>query len=336
MKRIIVWLGIICVFAAGGAGLWYVTHPKPEIQERLVVLETAREIAYLPHYVAAAKGYFRDARLDVVLGTAPKGILSVEDAERADIILTPFDRIIGSKAVAFAGLTATEPGLLVTREKTSPFAWTDISGKTVVGEHPEGTGQVAMEQILRSHEMISQWQYISIQHLPTHLRLGTYLSGTGEFIIITDPEASRLEKAGQGYIASDLTAAGQMPSRVAATTSSKVSRNHEALIRYSAALARAQVWIAQHSEEEVAVAASAFFPWVDYHTMVEMTGRAKETKLWAPNPVIAPTSFDHLQDLMIQAGELPQKIPFTKAVASDLADQALRQIAEQDAEQKKE
>ncbi|MDA8097284.1 MAG: ABC transporter substrate-binding protein [Clostridia bacterium] len=330
MKRIIVWLGIICVIAAVGAGLWYVTHPKPEVKEhRLVVRETAREIAYLPHYIAAARGYFRDAHLDVTLGTATKGILTAEEVAQADIILTPFDRVLGSNWLAIAGLTATEPGLLLAREKKTPFAWTDLSGKTVVGEHPEGTGEVAMEQILQSYELIPQWQYVSIQHLPTHLRLGTYLSGTGEYIILTDPEASRMEKTGKGYIAADLTAAGPMPARVAAVPSAKATRNREALIRYTAAVAQAQAWIAEHSEEEVAVVASGFFPWVDYHTMVEMVSRAKETKLWAANPVIEPVSFDHFQELMIRAGELPQKILYTKAVASDPAERALKELADQ-------
>ncbi len=315
------WIWILIPLAAAGTVLlWNLTHPKPEPRPiRLMVVETEREIANLPHYVAATLGYFRDAGLRVTLGTAVKGVLTEEDHSRADLILTPFDRILDGKWIAVAGLTDTEPALLLAREKQVPFSWTDVSGRTVIGEHPEGTGEVALERILRNHELIPQYQYVSIQHLPQHLRLGTYLAGTGSYIILTDPEATRMEKSGKGYIASDLTAAGRMPSRVAAAPADAVDQNREAISRYTRAIARAQAWMAESSPEEVAIAASRWFPWVDYETMVEMVTRAKKAEIWAASPLIEQGPYNHLLELLIEAGELPEPIPYDRMVKPEFA-----------------
>lgn len=310
------WIWVLLPLAAAGVVLlWNLTHPKPEPTPlRLTVMETGREIANLPHYVAASLGYFRDTGLHVTLGTAAKGVLNDGNAGQADLILTPFDLILDGKWVAVAGLTHAEPALLLAREKQVPFAWNEMSGKTVVGEHPEGTAEVAMERILRSHELIPQYQYVSIQHLPQHLRLGTYLAGTGDYIILTDPEATRMEKSGKGYIASDLTAAGRMPSRVAAAPADKADRNKEAIVQYTQAIAQAQAWMAEHTAEEVAVAASRWFPWVDHETMVEMVTRAKTADLWPASPLIRQAEYNRLLELLTEAGELPAPIAYDELV----------------------
>lgn len=311
------WLWLLIPLAAAGAVIswWGVFHLKPEPPRGLVVLETEREIANLPHYAAAGLGYFRQAGLQVTLGTAPRGALTKEDTARADLILTPLDRILDGGARAVAGLTHTEPALLLARERSGPFAWDQISGRTVIGEHPEGTGEIALERILRGHEMIPQSQYVCIQHLPPHLRLGTYLSGTGEYIILCDPEAARMQKYGHGHIVSDLTSAGRMPARVAAAPAAKIKSQRENLRRYTEALARAQVWIAQHSAAEVTAVAAPWFPYLDYKTLTGVVTRAKEADLWPADPRIEQATYDHFMELLVEAGELPAPVPYAEVVA---------------------
>lgn len=313
LKRLF-WI-LIPLTAAGAVLWWQLTHPGPGTGPTgLTVMETRREIANLPHYIAAGQGYFRDAGLGVTLGTAARGVLTAEDTARADLILTPFDRILDGGGTAVAGLTHTEPALLLAREKSVPFSWTELGGKTVIGENPEGTGETALENILRGHELIPQYQYVSIQHLPPHLRLGAYLAGTGAYILLTDPEAAHMEKSGRGYIVADLTAVGRIPARVAAAPTGKPAPDRAAIRQYTQAIARALAWIAEHSAEETAVAAAPWFPWIDYETMVEVITRAQKADLWPADPRIGRAPYNRFMELLMEAGELPAPVPYEKMV----------------------
>lgn len=322
MHKILSIAAAITVLAAGAAAAWFFTHhPEPEVH-RLSVRETAREIAYLPHYLAAALGYFEDNGLHLSLTTAPRGIVDPAQ-DKAELYLTPLDRLMVDGPVAFAALTGKDPNFLLGREAKPDFKWENLKEYTVIGDPPDTVGEVALEEILRRLELVPQTHVTIIQHLPVHLRVGAFLSGTGSFIILPDPMAAYLEKSETGYVLVSLAEAGEIPSRVCAATPEFLQTHPDVALGYCLAVFQAQEWIAQKSPKEIAVVAAPFFPYLDLDTLTRVIARNKETRLWAPNPLVEENAYQNLQNWLIQSGELPQAVPYHQAVEPSFAREAV-------------
>jgi NitT/TauT family transport system substrate-binding protein len=325
MRRVLAFTTAILLLAGTAVAVWVLTHPKPQPEfHRLKARETARELAYLPHYLAAALGYFEAYNLQLVLTTAPRGVVDTTN-ENADLFLVPLDRLMTDGPVAFAAFTQYDPTFLLGREATNDFQWKDLMGKTVIGDPPDSTGEVALEAILRRHEMIPQTRVTIIQHLPLHLRVGAFLSGTGDYIILSDPLAAYLEKSGVAHVLAPIAASGAVPARVCAAHPEFLRNHPDAILAYTQAVFAAQDWIEKHSPAEIAAVAAPFFPYLDLETLTRAVARNKKIDLWAKNPLVEEQPYQNLQDWLIGSGELLQAVPFHQVVEQSFAREAVEQ-----------
>ncbi|MBE0465913.1 MAG: ABC transporter substrate-binding protein [Candidatus Desulforudis sp.] len=325
MRKPLVIIAAVLALAGVGAAAWYFFYPKPAPEvHRLEIRETAREVAYLPHYLAAALGYFEDYELHLSISTAPKGVLDFEN-ETADLFLVPLDRLMVDGPVAFAGLTRRDPSFLMGREAVAEFKWEDLQDRTVIGDPPDGAGEMALEEILRKYEMIPQTHVNIVQHLPVHLRVGTFLSGSGSYIILPDPMAAYLEKSETAHVLASLAQAGGIPSRVTAAKPEFLQNHPDAALGYTMAVFRAQDWIEKHAPAEIAVVAAPFFPYLDLDTLTRAVERNKDADLWAKTPLIDEQHYQNLQDWLIRSGELPQAVPYPQTVEPSFAREAVEQ-----------
>jgi NitT/TauT family transport system substrate-binding protein len=327
MRRPLVIIAVLFTLAGTGAVTWFFIRqePMPEVH-RLEVRETAREVAYLPHYLAAALGYFEDHNLHLSLSTAPRGVLEPEN-ETASLFLVPMDRLMVDGPVAFAGLTQRDPNFLLGREAILDFQWESLRGRTIVGDPPDAAGEVALEEILRRYEMVPQTHVTIVQHLPVHLRVGAFLAGSGNYILLPDPMAAHLEKNGSAHILTSLAESGEIPARVSAATPEFLRNHPDAALGYTLAILQAQDWIAKHGPKEIAVVSAPFFPYLGLETLTQIIERNKETGLWAKTPLIDEHQYQRLQDWLIRSGELPQTIPYHQIIEPTFAREAVEQGA---------
>ena len=76
----------------------------------------------------------------------------------------------------------------------------------------------------------------------------------------------------------------------------------------------------EHTAKEIAEVIQSFFP----DTSVEMLESAvktyKDIEAWNETPELKEESFERLQEVMTQAGELTQKVPFDKIVNNKYAE----------------
>ncbi|MBO8128575.1 MAG: ABC transporter substrate-binding protein [Peptococcaceae bacterium] len=322
MRKILI---ITVLLLLGAVAVWlFLNLPKPAPKEQITVRETQRLIAHIPHYAAAALGYFHDQGLDVTLTTSATGY--IEDPGQADIIITQVERIFGTQVKAFVALTRHEPCLLLAREKNKDFQWDQVKNKTIIAGPPDSTAQVALEEILKKNHLIPQMHVIIVQNLPLHLRRGAFLSGSGSFIILPDPAAARMENNGQGWIMASLAEAGEIPARVCAATPAFLSEHPDTAVAYARAIYQAQRWLKKHEAGEIAALVGPFFPDMGVKSLTRAIQRAKDTGLWTDTPVIEPAQYERLQQIFVAAGELPQKIPYEKFAAAQYAQDALNNI----------
>ncbi|MFZ5898375.1 MAG: ABC transporter substrate-binding protein [Bacillota bacterium] len=316
--------GCLVALLITGLAFYLFQGREPARQIHLRVYESGHEMANLPHYVAASLGYFSDENLDVSLFSVKDGLASAKDLQKAGIVILPPEKAWENKMQVFAQMTHFEPGFLVSREPMPSFTWSGLKGKVVIGSDPDSTLGTTFEAILRKEGLRPQTNVTIVQNLPAKLRLGVFLAGSGDFILLRDPQAQQLQLAEQGHVVASMAPAGNVPAQVCAASPGLISRNSEALIRYTRAIARAQSWIAAQNPRDIAVVAAPFYPYFNLDTLTAVIERHKENDLWARTPAIDPEQFATLQEIMFKAGELAKPIPFAHVVRPEIASEALK------------
>src|SRR5690606_30129438 len=107
--------------------------------------EVVRSVLYTPMYVALSTGYSKQVGMDVSMKTSQgtdKGMAALLSGS-ADIILVGPEAAIyvansesPVKPKIFAGLTATDGFLLMSRTPADKFKWEDLKGKKVMSFRP--------------------------------------------------------------------------------------------------------------------------------------------------------------------------------------------------------
>ena len=76
--------------------------------------------------------------------------------------------------------------------------------------------------------------------------------------------------------------------------------------------------------KEVAEVIQSFFPSTDIETLEAALQSYKDIDAWKTTPAMTEESFNRLQDVMIEAGELNQKVPFNKLINNTFAENATK------------
>jgi NitT/TauT family transport system substrate-binding protein len=96
--------------------------------------------------------------------------------------------------------------------------------------------------------------------------------------------------------------------------------------RFTRAIYKGQLWAFEHSAEEVAEVIAPFFPLIDHEILVKSMGLYQSIDAWPTSPVISEEHFLHLQEIMIEAGELSEIVPFSTLMQNTIAKSVVGEI----------
>lgn len=304
--------------------------------QKVSLSEVVRSVFYAPQYVALALGFFEDEGLEIDLSTAwgaDKGAAALISGavdigffgpEAAVYIYQQgaVDHIVG-----FAQLTARDGSFFVTRDMDEEFTWDNVRGKTIVGARLGGVPQMTLEWVLKQNGIKPFEDVEIITSLAFEAAVGAFEAGLGDYIAQFEPAMSELEVRGTGKIVASLGAeAGPVSYTVYHARKSMLEKNPDLFVRFSKAIYRGQLWVNEHTAEEVAEVIAPFFPLVDHDILVRSMGLYQSIDAWHPSPVISEEHFLHLQEIMIEAGELENYVPFSELMNTDIALQAMSEV----------
>jgi NitT/TauT family transport system substrate-binding protein len=304
--------------------------------QKVRLSEVVRSVFYAPQYVALALGFFEEEGLEVELQTAwgaDKGAAALIAGavevgffgpEAAVYIYQQgaVDHIVG-----FAQLTARDGSFFMTRDVDEEFAWDNVRGKTIVGARIGGVPQMTLEWVLKQHGIKPFEDVEIITSLAFEAAVGAFEAGLGDYIAQFEPALSELEVRGRGKIVASLGAeAGPVSYTVYHARKSILEENPDLFLRFTKAIYRGQLWVNEHSAEEVAEVIAEFFPLIDHEILVRSMGLYQSIDAWHPSPVISEEHFLHLQEIMIEAGELQEYVPFSELMNTTIAQQAMAEV----------
>jgi NitT/TauT family transport system substrate-binding protein len=304
--------------------------PDTEKIEKVRLVEVTRSIFYAPEYVAIAKGFFEEEGLDVELSTAFGGdkTMTALLSGGADIALVGSETSIyvyaqdsNDPVINFAQLTQTDGTFLVSREKIDNFSWDLLKGSTFLGQRTGGMPQMVGEFVLKQHGIDPHQDLNLIQNIDFANIASAFASGTGDFVQLFEPQASIFEKEGKGHIiASFGTESGHVPYTTFMTKDSYMKENQDIVEKFTRAVYKAQQWVETHSSDEVAEAIQSYFPDTDLELISTVVDRYKEQGSFATDPILDEEEWNNLQDIMDEAGELPEVVDHKTLVNTEIAE----------------
>ena len=325
MKKIITRI-IICVIGVVLLAFIFIMDKDDKKNSDLTkvkVAEVAHTIFYAPQYAALANGYFEEEGLDIELILTP-GADKVTSAVLSGDVNIGF---CGSEAsiyvynsdnkdyiVSFAGLTKRDGAFLVSRNKIDNFKLEDLKGKYVIGGRKGGMPEMTFEYTLKENG-------INLDDLTIDTSVdfasmaGTFIGGVGDFVTLFEPSATQIENKGLGYVVAYVGEyGGSVPYTAYNAKKSYIKENPEVIQKFTNAINKGLDYVWNNDEEIVAKAIVEYFPDMTINELSKMIKRYKDNDSWMKDTYFTEESFDHLQDIMISAGELDKKVPYKDLV----------------------
>jgi NitT/TauT family transport system substrate-binding protein len=313
-----------------------VSEPRAGEPTRIRLVEVTHSLFYAPQYVALSKGFFREEGLDIELANGNGGdkTMTTLVSGQSDIVLVGAEAAIYVTArssqnaiVAFAQLTQTDGSFLVSRQPVKQFEWSMLKGKTLLGQRRGGMPEMVSEYVQRKNGVIPHKDVRIIQNVAYQNLGNAFASGTGDFAQLFEPVASKLEQEGKGYVVASFGKdSGHVPYTCYLTKKSFLDEHPDVIRKFTRAIQKSQKWVETHSPEEIAQVMKEHFPDTSDDILVRVIKRYKEQDSYAPDPVIDETEYNHLLEIMEQAGELPKRIPHSQLVDNRFAEEAKQNI----------
>ena len=299
---------------------------------KVTLNEVAHSIFYAPMYVAIEEGYFADEGIDLELVTgfgADKTMTAVLSGE-ADIGFMGSEATIytylgntDDYVVNFAQLTQRAGNFLVAREPMDNFKWEDLKGKNVLGGRQGGMPEMVFEYILKMNNIDPKTDLTIDQSIDFGSTAAAFSGGQGDFSVEFEPFATSLEEKGDGYIVASLGVdSGYVPYTAFSAKSSYMEKNPKIIQGFTNALQKGMDYVNSHSSEEIAKVIAPQFEETQISTITSIVERYKSQKTWKENLIFEEDSFILLQDILMDAKELDQPVPYEDLVTTEYAKKA--------------
>lgn len=300
----------------------------------VVLNEVAHSIFYAPQYAAIELGYFEDEGLDLTLvnGAGADKVMTALISGDADIGFMGSEASIyvyqqGSDdyAVNFAQLTQRAGNFLVGREAQDNFAWADLKGKKVLGGRAGGMPEMVFEYILKKNGIDPAADLTIDQSINFGLTAAAFTSNHADYTVEFEPFATGLEKEGSGHVIASLGVdSGYVPYTAYSAKKSYLEKNPDTIQKFTNAIQKGLEYVNTHSAEEIAKVIQPQFKETDEDTIATIVGRYKDQDTWKGDTVFEKDSFELLENILEEAGELNERVPYEKLVTTEFSQEAAK------------
>ena len=300
---------------------------------KITLNEVAHSIFYAPQYVAIEEGYFAEEGLDLTLVTgfgADKVLTALISGEAdigfmaADASIYAYQEGATDPAVNFAQLTQRAGNFLVAREEMPDFKWEDLKGKKVLGGRKGGMPEMVFEYILRKNGLDPQKDLTIDQSIDFGSTAAAFTGdASADFTVEFEPSATALEKEGAGYVVASLGVdSGYVPYTSYSAKTSYMQKNPEVIQKFTNALQKGMEYVQTHTPEEIAKVIAPQFAETDLDTVTTIVKRYYDQDTWKSNLIFEKESFELLEEILEDAGELNERVAYEDLVTTEYAEKA--------------
>ncbi len=294
--------------------------------------EVAHSIFYAPQYAAIELGYFKEEGLDLTLvnGAGADKVMTALVSGDADIGFMGSEASIytyagGAEdyAVNFAQLTQRAGNFLVARQPDENFTWDKLKGRKVLGGRAGGMPQMVFEYILKKNGIDPKLDLSIDQSISFGLTAAAFTSDDSDYTVEFEPFATGLEREGSGYVVASLgTDSGYVPYTAYSAKQSYIKSHPEVIQKFTNAIQKGMDYVNSHSAEEIAKVIQPQFKETPLENITTIVERYKAQDTWKEDTIFEKDSFELLQNILEEAGELPKRVPYEDLVTIEFSEKA--------------
>lgn len=323
MKKIIVFGGFfVIILCLVFLFLW--TKSDDDGLTKVKVAEVTHSVFYAPQYVALEKGYFEEEGLDVelTLTAGADNVMAAVLSKDADIGLSGSEATIyvynkGEKDYikTFAQLTQKDGSFLISREKNDDFSIDDLKGKYVIGGREGGMPEMTLEYVLKENNIDPEKDLTIDTSIDFASMAGAFIGGVGDYVTLFEPLATKIVNEGYGHKVALLGAlTDNVPYTAYNARSSYLKENKDVITKFNNAIQKGLDFVHNNSSEEIAKVIMNQFPDTSYNDIKNAVESYLKNDTWPANTTFSKDSFDHLQDIVIEAGFLDKKVNYSDLI----------------------
>lgn len=323
MKKILIFtlIAIMCAFT------FTACTQKSEELTTIKVNEVTHSVFYAPQYAAISLGYFEEEGLSIELtngGGADKTMTALISGDAHIGLCGPEATIYAYNqgnedyAQSFAQLTQCDGSFLLARENIENFTMDMLKGSTIIGGRKGGMPVMVLEWILKQNSLTPGVDVTVDTSIAFNAMAGAFIGGTGDYVSLFEPTATSMQNSGNGYIIMSLgEESGKVPYTAYCAKKSYIKENPEIISKFTKVINKAQIFVYENDAATVAETISEFFPDTSIKDLTSAIQSYKDINAYALNTEFTKESFDLLQDIVINAGELTQKVDYFDLVCTE-------------------
>ena len=204
------------------------------------------------------------------------------------------------------------------------FKWEDLKGKKVLGGRKGGMPEMVFEYILRKNGLDPQKDLTIDQSIDFGSTAAAFTGdASADFTVEFEPSATALEKEGAGYVVASLGVdSGYVPYPSYRAKTSYMQKNPEVIQKFTNALQKGMEYVQTHTPEEIAKVIAPQFAETDLDTVTTIVKRYYDQDTWESNLIFEKESFELLEDILEDAGELNERVAYEDLVTTEYAEKA--------------
>ena len=295
--------------------------------------EVAHSIFYAPQYAAIELGYFQEEGIDLTLvnGAGADKVMTALISGDAQIGFMGSEASIyvsqegaDDPAVNFAQLTQRAGNFLVGRQPDPDFNWQKLKGSRVLGGRAGGMPQMVFEYILKKNGIDPKTDLTIDQSIQFGLTAAAFTSDQSDYTVEFEPFATGLELEGNGYVVASLgTDSGYVPYTAYCAKKSYLAMHPERIQSFTNAIQKGMDYVNSHSAEEIAKVIQPQFAETPLENITKIVKRYQDQDTWKKDLVFEQSSFELLENILKEAGELEKQVPYEKLVTTEFAKRAV-------------
>ena len=286
---------------------------------------------YAPTLVAVHGGHFAAEDLDVSLETAAPGLSTVDGLldGRVDFAVSGIMRSLdvidrgGPPLVHFAAVNDRNGFFLLSRAPRPRFGWRDLAGATVLSFGGAPTPYYCMLAVLR-RAGVDPAAVTFVRELPVPDAVARFRAGQGDFLECGPPVVDALVADGSGHLVASMgEATGPVPFSSLMASAERLRADRATLVRVVRGLHRAQRWMAQAPEGDVAAVLAPAFPDIERGLMARIVARYRGQGTWPADPTLDEPGYERLQEILLTGGFIRRRHPYNTLIDTEIAREAL-------------
>ena len=201
----------------------------------------------------------------------------------------------------------------------------DVEKMFIVVGQTGGMPQMVFEYILKKHGMDPKTDLSIDQSINFGLTAAAFTSDDADYTVEFEPFATTLESEGSGYVVASLgTESGYVTYTAYCARKSYVEQNPEIIQKFTNAIQKGMDYVNSHSAEEIAKTIQPQFKETPVDKLAVIVGRYKDQDTWKDDTVFEKESFELLENILEEAGELSARVPYEDLVTTQFSEQAAK------------